>query len=739
MSVVNQPLLDYIHGEINQGILPPSIRQTLLENDWPAQAIDEAFVQIGVHQTTTPLHPIPAPNAAVPADDFTREHITMDQIIEKFIPIAGALLLIIGFGYLIYANAWVNLSTEIRLALGFFFAVVIIGGSFSFSEKMRYFADIGIGSGVLLLYGTLVYGSRATELAAAIIPEVVTLITAALFTVAVAYFAAKRHSRAILILGMVGAYITPFVIGQNAVWVENVSFNAYLIYFFAVNVAVFLIGRDISVRDIIPLNILGLFIGVSTLWGLSASSNINAISTTNFLTSEFVTAALFLIITVFTTWSILLSAKRFKESDDGYLSLGYIAPLVWFIFNLSNLNSLNDVANGFLYAIISVSCFVGWHVLLRTPTRFQHTALYAAGLLSGALAVFSFVQDFEIYTSLLLTYGSLVFGLLYLLDATKTERFISYAIVSLVGTGLSLQHILEANLQFETLLVVIALVPTMSAYFIVKNASNHQFLPLASFYSVVSAIIAVMFILSEFIDYFDLSFLLFYLAPLLALGYIAYINHAARESMSLESRSLWFRLVMIWFALGFAAVFLTLVASIYPAPTDAFIFTNLDAATDWTLIKGIFATIILFVGLSISRSLQKEQVIKRPSFILVIFGYATLLLTGNYIISALMNDFGVSTLVQGGPRAVATTVWWTMIAIYLLYVGIKLGKKYHSEKLLGLILLGITLIKVILYDIANMEMQNKIIILMLVGGAMLLFSYYVRSKNLLEKQPPESE
>jgi uncharacterized membrane protein len=114
-------------------------------------------------------------------------------------------------------------------------------------------------------------------------------------------------------------------------------------------------------------------------------------------------------------------------------------------------------------------------------------------------------------------------------------------------------------------------------------------------------------------------------------------------------------------------------------------------------------------------------------------------LTGNYIISALMNDFGVSSLVQGGPRAIATTLWWTMIAIYLLYVGIKLGKKYHSEKLLGLILLGITLIKVILYDIANMEMQNKIIILMLVGGAMLLFSYYVRSKNLLEKQPTESE
>jgi hypothetical protein len=131
--------------------------------------------------------------------------------------------------------------------------------------------------------------------------------------------------------------------------------------------------------------------------------------------------------------------------------------------------------------------------------------------------------------------------------------------------------------------------------------------------------------------------------------------------------------------------------------------------------------------------LQAEQVVKRPSFILVIFGFSTLLLTGNYIISALMNDFQVS-VTQGGPRAIATTLWWVAIAIYMLYVGVKSGKKYHAEKLLGLMLLGITLLKVVLYDIATMGMQNKIIVLMIVGGGMLLFSYYVRSKNLLKNE-----
>ena len=148
------------------------------------------------------------------------------------------------------------------------------------------------------------------------------------------------------------------------------------------------------------------------------------------------------------------------------------------------------------------------------------------------------------------------------------------------------------------------------------------------------------------------------------------------------------------------------------------------------MVKGIFATAILLIGLWISRKLQLEQVIRRPSFLLVIFGFSTLLITGNYIISGIANDLGVS-LESGGPRAIATTLWWVAIAILMLYKGVKKGKTYHSEKLLGLMLLGITIAKVILYDMKAMEMQNKIIVLMLVGGAMLLFSYVVRSKNLL--------
>ena len=177
--------------------------------------------------------------------------------------------------------------------------------------------------------------------------------------------------------------------------------------------------------------------------------------------------------------------------------------------------------------------------------------------------------------------------------------------------------------------------------------------------------IAVIFLFRDFLKYVDLGFLLFFVVPLSILGYSRFSDKQSRE---VESGIL--RATMVWFGFGFVTTFLALVGSVYPAPPDTFIFTHANNPTDWILIKGVFATIILFLGLSISRKLQSKQAEKRPSFLLVIFGYATLLLTVNYIILAIMNDVGI-LMEQGGPRAIATTLWWIAIALYMLIVGIR--------------------------------------------------------------------
>jgi hypothetical protein len=146
-----------------------------------------------------------------------KQVLSIDLVIEKFIPVVGALFFIVGLGYLLYTSVWATLDTSVRLGLGFFLSILMIGTGYSATDKLKYLADIIIGGGVILLYGTLMYGSQATDIGGAVIPEISSLIIAVFFTLAVTYFAAERKSTVIFALGMSAAYLTPFVIGGELV------------------------------------------------------------------------------------------------------------------------------------------------------------------------------------------------------------------------------------------------------------------------------------------------------------------------------------------------------------------------------------------------------------------------------------------------------------------------------------------------------------------------------------------
>ena len=653
--------------------------------------------------------------------------LTMDKIIEKFIPIVGAIFLTIWLGYLLYTNIWIDLALPLRLWFGFFVSLTIIWWAVSMSDKLRYFADIIIWGGILLLYGTLMYWSRTTDLASAVIPEVATLVTAVVFTIIIAYFASSRKSKVILMLSMIWAYMTPFIIWQNDVWVQNISFNAYLTYFATVNIAVFLIWKELSIRNIIPLNMLWLFVGTSTLYHLSYSEWISSIATNSFFSSEIFSAILFLFLSIFSMWSIIITSKQFEEKDEWYIAFWYIATILWFIFNLWLLGDISDITKTVFFALLSWSCFYGWYFLRSTKTRFQHISLYAWWILSLVLAFFNLIPELNTYSSLAIAYSSLIFGWIYMIDSTKIERLISYGLLSLIWAILSILYIYDWGVEsFRTLHIVLALVPAMAWYFIAKHWENENHTELAMIYSVSAFVLAVMFIVVEFLQYFNLWFLVYFIPTLSALIYIS-----VSEKISDNTKSIVLRSSIIWFLLGYIGIFFTLLGSIYPAPTDIFIFTGNWALWDWTLIKWVFASVILFLWLSISRDLQTRQETSRPSFVLVILGYTSLLLIVNYIILAIMNDLSISSE-HWWYRAIAMTIWWVLIAIFMLVTWVKKWYIYRSEKLLWLLLLGLTLLKVILYDLSTMDMQNKIIILMVVGWALMMFSYLVHTKGWLK-------
>ena len=91
--------------------------------------------------------------------------------------------------YLFYEGVWQKLNETGRLTLGFLTGIALISGSYALEKKSKIIADAVLGGGLLMLYLSLIFGSRfQTENVQVLIPETWALIIATLFTMGVAFF-----------------------------------------------------------------------------------------------------------------------------------------------------------------------------------------------------------------------------------------------------------------------------------------------------------------------------------------------------------------------------------------------------------------------------------------------------------------------------------------------------------------------------------------------------------------------
>ena len=659
--------------------------------------------------------------------------LTINMIISKFVPILGALLFTTGLGYLIYTSVWEEMSQTIRLGVGFFASLVIIGTAFSFSERLKYFADVIMWWGILLLYGTLIYGSRTTDAARALIPEQATLITAFLFTLWVAYFSSLRRSKVILALGILGAYLTPFVIWQNDVWASNISFNAYLIYFATVNIAIFMMGREIAIHDLIPLNLLWLYFGTYTLHSLVYMNKIHDV-TWGFLQSNNFTVILLVILVTMSILSIAFTSRYFAPNEEVWISAGYLVPLLWFFFHFTSISSsLSLSVQVGAFASISIAYFVAWYFLRPLESsRYQHVAAYAGWLISLVFAINALFPDFNLSANLLVAYIGIIFAVLYIFDGNKGERLIASFLFSCFGAILAFSTIYgkDGATDSPTLLAIISLIPAilLSPISRINPKLADTTKMYTDAYSITAMIIAILLFAIKMLKELDFSFAIFILPWCIAVlySYFQWSKNPARSTFMVMGT--------LWLSIGYFMTFIYLIANFAPHVADKEHFWKEGGIfTNWYFIKGIFAVVTYSIALSVSRQIQKEQKTDRPSFLLVILVYTSLLLLVNFLIITFCNDLWIA-FTTGWPRAITTTLWWIILSISMLFTGIHFWYGYRSEKFLGLLLLVLTIAKIAIYDLQAMEMRNKIVVLMVVGGLLLVFSYFLQVKWYLKEE-----
>jgi hypothetical protein len=675
---------------------------------------------------------------------YISDEITVDSLIEKFIPIVGAILFISWLWYLIYTSVWALVPELMRISIWFIASILIILWGIKLGDKTKYFWDIVIGWGVLLLYGTLMYWSRVDGIDSATIPEVWALLVSFLFTWLIGYFAEKRKSKEIVIMSLIGAYLVPFVIWQNGSWQQTISFNSYLIYFTGINVMIFQMIKGFELRSIVPVNLAGLLFWTTTLYSLSYAWETT--SSSGFFDSSLFSIVLFFVLTLFSIASLIISTKDSESEYEAYLALGYLWIIVWFIWNLYQLTWVTDWVRSVFFFLLWVSCFMGWNLLWKKENRYEHSTLYFSGILTVLLGIVWYIPNDFRHVWITLWYIGLVFWFLYFVDTTKKERLTMYYLFAIIWALYSILIDLKSVSNFwGSIYIIISVIPLLGGYFFTKNdiSDNSETRSIWKSTSIIWLVIigGVIFLefLSllngifnlalDFLDSTDTLLIYFYLLPLFLIIYIS------------KSTKLWLKVktnilrVLLWvFWIGFVETFFRLLGMLYPASESTHIFTEgslfayKDAYSTVTgnehVLKGLLWLLVLYFWYKLSVLLfESDYEDEHPFHLIASFYYIVLLLTWTQVIFAILNDLQVSHE-HGSIRAIWVTLYWMSVAVFLVYSWVKKWIDYSFEKKLWITLVMLTLVKIIFYDLSTMSLQNKIVILMLVGWLLLVFSYF---------------
>lgn len=195
-----------------------------------------------------------------------------------------------------------------------------------------------------------------------------------------------------------------------------------MIYFAAVNAIIFLLGKEIAIHDLIPMNMLGLFFGTSTLYHLSYLGN-DAMIGSGFFSSGIFTSLLIMLLLGFCVLGISQSASKFDPKDESLLSIGYFLPLAWAVINIERLTDTTHFSLMVVYIMIAAIYFLAWYYVRNlASTRTMHLGTYSSGIVSLILALSAYFPEFTIYSSVLVAYVGVLFLGLYIFDSAKWER-----------------------------------------------------------------------------------------------------------------------------------------------------------------------------------------------------------------------------------------------------------------------------------------------------------------------------
>ncbi len=749
IALMRKELAGLVSEQLQQGIQPPP---KPVEKPWVKPP--EVFQNSISEESKTPVpEPIPLMQVTAPHANqtYNPSPVTKQskQNLEAYIGgnlinKIGILILVIGLGIFVKYAIDNNLIGPLgRIIGGYVAGLVLIGLSYRLKKDYAAYSAVLLSGGVSTLYFTTYFAYDFY----ALLPHILAFVIMVAITLFTVYAATQYNQQVIGVIGLVGAYAVPLLLSQGSGRVA-ILFT----YMGMINIGVAAVSYY---KKWAWMNIIAFFVTWIVVVSWFALSYQPALH----LTTALGFSALFFLIFYAVFVFYQLSYEKLLQYHSAFVITN---SLIFFLIGQSALEQAGYVKQAAFFAL-GIAAVHGLVAALMKRRKLSEAIYYLAiglALLFVTLSVQLYFDGF----SVALLWAAEAVVLCWIAQQTKAGFYIYSALILVALSTLSLMHVWETayvgsgqlsflrNRYFLTGLGVVASQLAI-LWMLRRNRTSDQ--PLLSpsalevfFNGLAMCVVVLLYVIItlEINQYFDQKIV----AQTLPNGNTNY----ARLDLLDDQKQAWLLIFsavyvsgLIWLSrqllkstgwqIGSLIIGLVLILAWFIVHLDAMESIQAQFLTDRSLGGLLALRYLAYVAVGLCLWLMYRSVKALPVRDSFARKYLPVLIHF-FVVSVLSFELRnvvmitSSDPVRAGERILkaGVSILWGCYALGLAIAGIRF--KSRITRLIGILLLAVTLVKLFLMDISYISQLSKIIAFVGLGILLLIISFlYQRFKDVI--------
>lgn len=741
--------------------LQTEIAQILNQESAISEPIKEAIpaakiepIQIPVQQAPIIQQTIQQPQTA--ANPTTPPPIKPKSDVEKFIgenliSKIGILLAIIGIGVGVkYAIDNNLMGPMMRILFGYACSAALLGTGVKLKKKYNNFSAVLFSGGIASAYFTTYFASVLYGF----IPREAAFGIMALMTVGVVFAAIWYGREVIAHIGLWGAYAVPVLLGDGSHRVE-ILYS----YMLLINVGMLVI----SVRQNWKLIFLNAFISSWLIYIFASFTDFNHGSKAQ--TDLLFATAFFLLFYIFSVIREALKKEKMVDVEIVVVILNAIIYLVignilaYRIADNRDHNAIFIFANALIYLITSLVFY------FRKSSDTMFRTIFVLGTLSLAAAIPVQFEGIEI----ILLWSLIILALHLLTRFTKLSFFENISIpiyvfvimgaftfwgINIYKVSYSWDLFMRTDFLWSSLFVA----SIGASYLVQKNKEQAENPKTGLLYFTGTIFVLMLYshFLTEIISYFRMSYIQSIPVLQIVQEKLPYSEYVVRDKTIIHFGIIYSIVYSILFLVGMALLniyyfkkktqflaqqYLFGLITLLALTLGLTVLYKLDTSYIWPYNQEYYPPSKTWISLryvlfaSLACMMMAQWLYIRKGFIGKDYK-AVLGLLFHFILLIIISHEMLHWAFIHEIKKVdkyGLSVFWGLYSLFL--VGYGIWKNSKSFRISGMVVLGITLIKLFVYDTPNLGMGTKGLLFLALAGVMLLISFlYNKYKNIINSE-----